>query len=171
MQSFPGTYTLILTSSVEMPVIVGKLGTINLQRGIYAYIGSAFGPGGLKARIEHHLTYSSRPHWHIDYLRPILALCEIWYTYDQIRREHQWVQLHAQTRGAHTPLPGFGSSDCRCRSHLFFYKSKPSGSHFRRRIRSKFKNHARFMIEKSEKFYYNPGRNHGGSRYCFRKCL
>ena len=155
MIALPGTYTLILTSIIEKPVKVGKLGTVHLRHGIYAYIGSAFGPGGLMARIKHHINHSSQPHWHIDYLRPALELCEIWYTYDTIRREHQWAEVHMHTRGVHLPLPGFGSSDCRCLSHLFFYKSKPSGPYFRHKIRAKFKDHARFMIERSEKFLDN----------------
>jgi Uri superfamily endonuclease len=126
-----------------------------LKPGYYTYIGSAFGPGGLKARINHHLNHCSRPHWHLDYLRPQLELSEIWYTYDQTRREHQWAAIHSGARGVMMPLPGFGSSDCRCPSHLFFYKAKPSGPYFRRKIREKFKDHARFMVDKSEKFLDN----------------
>ncbi len=134
MQSLTGTYTLILSSSIDKPINIGKLGTLFLKPGFYVYIGSAFGPGGLKARIKHHFNHSDRPHWHLDYLSPNLSACEIWYTYDQIRREHQWAKIHSQSRGVILPLPGFGSSDCRCRSHLFFYKSKPSGNHFRRKV-------------------------------------
>ena len=155
MHSLPGTYSLILSSSVEKSVNISKLGTLFLKPGFYVYIGSAFGPGGLKARIKHHFSYSTRPHWHLDYLRPALSVCEIWYTYDQTRREHQWAAIHSQTRGSILPLPGFGSSDCRCLSHLFFYKSKPSGNHFRRKIRTEFNDHTRFMIEKSDKFLDN----------------
>ena len=147
----PGTYALIFSGLKKGSVVIGKLGTLQLQPGFYIYFGSAFGPGGLKARIKHHFNPSSRPHWHLDYLSPTLKACEIWYTYDQIRREHQWAKIHSQTRGVSLPLPGFGSSDCRCLSHLFFYKSKPSGSHFRRKIRINFENHAIFMIEKPEK--------------------
>lgn len=155
MHSHPGTYTLIFFSSIDKPVKIGKLGTLFLKSGFYVYVGSAFGPGGLKARIMHHFNHSSRPHWHLDYLSPVLDACEIWYTCDQTPREHQWATIHSQTRGALMPLPGFGSSDCRCRSHLFFYKSKPSGNYFRRKIRTKLIDHARLMIEKSEKFLDN----------------
>lgn len=155
MQSLPGTYTLILSSSIDKPVNIGKIGTLFLKSGFYVYIGSAFGPGGLKARLKHHFNHSSRPHWHLDYLSPILSVCEIWYSYDQTRREHQWAKIHLQTRGVTLPLPGFGSSDCRCPSHFFSYKSKPSGDHFRRKVRAEFNDHAGFMIEKSEKFLDN----------------
>ncbi len=155
MHPLPGTYALVLGSSKMKTITIGKLGTLFLKPGFYVYIGSAFGPGGLQARINHHLKNSSRPHWHIDYLSPTLRLCEIWYTYDPTRCEHQWAEIHAATRGAFIPLPGFGSSDCRCRSHLFFYHSQPSGNHFRRKIRAKLDDHAKFMIEKSERFLDN----------------
>ena len=144
-----GTYALILTTSIEKSIDIGKLGTLLVKPGYYAYVGSAFGPGGLKARINHHLNHSSRPHWHLDYLNSTLRLCEIWYTYDPVRREHQWAEVHAQTKGVLMPLPGFGSTDCRCRSHLFFYRSKPSGRYFRRKIHTHIENHSRIMIERS----------------------
>lgn len=150
MQSISGTYTLVLSSSIEKPVKIGKLGTLYLRPGYYVYIGSAFGPGGLKARIRHHLINSSWPHWHIDYLGPILRLYQIWYTYDQTRREHQWAELHAGASNADIPLPGFGSSDCRCPSHLFFYPSPPSAGRFRQKIQSKIAGHAKILMTKSK---------------------
>jgi Uri superfamily endonuclease len=155
MRPIPGTYTLILSSTVTKPVKIGKLGTLSLDPGYYVYIGSAFGPGGLKARISHHLKNSSRPHWHIDYVSSTLRLYQIWYTYDPTRREHQWADVHAGTRGASRPLPGFGSSDCGCPSHLYFYQSPPSGIQFRRKIRAKIGDHAKIMIEKSNNFLTN----------------
>ncbi len=47
---------------------IGRLGSFNIIPGFYAYVGSAFGPGGLRARIRHHLESVAQPHWHIDYL-------------------------------------------------------------------------------------------------------
>jgi len=149
MQSHPGTYTLVLESSDEKSLKIGKLGTLQLKPGFYVYVGSAFGPGGLQARIKHHIHHRGRPHWHLDYLRPALSFCEIWYTYDQTRREHQWATNHLQTRGSILPLLGFGASDCRCPSHLFFYKSKPSGRNFSRRSHARIKCHGRILIERS----------------------
>jgi len=149
MHSDPGTYALILSSTAEKPVNIGKLGTLKLEPGFYVYVGSAFGPGGLQARVKHHIHQCGRPHWHLDYLRPALSVCEIWYTYDQTRREHQWATIHLQTRGSILPLPGFGASDCRCPSHLFFYKSKPSSRNFSRRSHAYYKRHGRILIERS----------------------
>jgi Uri superfamily endonuclease len=69
-----GTYAIVLRSQTLGPVRIGKLGTLRLQEGFYIYVGSAFGPGGLQARIQHHLQRARRPHWHIDYLR---AACDV----------------------------------------------------------------------------------------------
>jgi Uri superfamily endonuclease len=61
---------------------VGKLGILNGRSGYYVYIGSAFGPGGLQARVRRHLKAVSCLHWHIDYVRQILPIVEVWYTTD-----------------------------------------------------------------------------------------
>ena len=147
MQSLPGTYTLIFSSSRKEQISIGKLGTLQLKPGFYIYVGSAFGPGGLKARIAHHCRRAVRPHWHIDYLGYFLHLTEIWYTYDPVHREHQWAQTLSTTRGAMNPLAGFGSSDCRCKSHLLFFNSKPTIKTFQRKIFASTKNHGKVFIE------------------------
>ena len=147
MKPFPGTYTLVFGSSSARFVRIGKCGQLSLKPGFYVYVGSAFGPGGLTARIAHHRQSSRRPHWHIDYLTPYLFLRQLWYTYDPLQREHEWTELLLKTRGACVPLEGFGSSDCRCRSHFFFFNSQPSGRYFRRKIHSHLQDHGRIFIE------------------------
>lgn len=148
MQSLPGTYALVLSSSFHQPIKIGKLGTIHAEPGYYLYVGSAFGTGGIKARVRHHRQKTNRSHWHIDYLRISMRLDEIWYTYDPSRLEHKWAQMLGQTKGASIPLSGFGSSDCRCKSHLYFFSEKSSGRSFRRNLFSKYKDHEKLYIEK-----------------------
>ena len=148
MHPCPGTYALVFKAKRKRRLIIGKLGTLNLQHGFYVYVGSAFGPGGLKARIGHHRKNDSRNHWHIDYLSAYLPPDEAWYTTDPTRREHHWSEVLSHARGASIPLPGFGSSDCRCISHLHFFSSRPSGKYFRRKIHAAVDDHARIFIEK-----------------------
>ena len=147
MQPRPGTYALVMNCSSNQPVAVGKLGRLCLRPGCYVYVGSAFGPGGLKARIAHHVKISERPHWHIDYLRPALDLSEIWFTHDSRHREHQWVEVLAGLRGATVPISGFGASDCRCNSHLLFFDSPPSGAGFCRRVHAILNPHGKIFIK------------------------
>jgi Uri superfamily endonuclease len=64
-----GVYVLILYLPYRRTIQIGRLGKFNFSDGYYAYVGSAFGPGGLAARLSHHLRRSHKPRWHIDYLR------------------------------------------------------------------------------------------------------
>jgi Uri superfamily endonuclease len=141
----PGTYALILACVTETRLRIGKLGTIHLQPGYFVYVGSAFGPGGLSARLSHHRRPIIRPHWHIDYLRPATILNEIWLTYDPSSREHQWADLFARIKHGSIPLPGFGSTDCSCGSHLFFFRDRPSIQLFRRHIGARMPSHGKVL--------------------------
>jgi Uri superfamily endonuclease len=107
-----------------------------LKRGCYVYVGSAYGPGGSAVRIQHHQRVAARPHWHIDYLRAICPLVEVWFTTDATRCEHSWATALARMPGAGVPMPGFGSSDCECEAHLFCFAHRPSIKAFRQRVRT-----------------------------------
>jgi Uri superfamily endonuclease len=142
-----GTYALILLAEKPAQLTVGRLGSLQIATGYYAYAGSAFGPGGLRARLSHHNRITDAPHWHMDYLRPQVDIVEIWYTSDEKSREHQWAGHLAAHKRASLPLPGFGASDCACRTHLFHFKSKPSAAHFRKTIRSRHPGHAAIHVQ------------------------
>jgi len=141
MQNLPGTYALILLSAADQLIEIGKLGPFSIPRGFYVYVGSARGPGGLKARIAHHERISQRPHWHMDYLRPALQLKEVWYTYDAKQHEHQWANALGCLKSASITIVGFGSSDCSCKSHLFSFTAKPSLGLFRGKLHAKWNIH------------------------------
>lgn len=125
LMSCPGTYALILRATDGRRLQVGRLGVLHVHPGYYVYVGSAFGPGGVRARVAHHQRVALRPHWHIDYLRSCTYLEYVWYTYDRQRREHQWAQEFAGLPGAAVPLVGFGASDCACVTHLFCFTEHP----------------------------------------------
>ena len=130
-----GTYVLFLELKSEKRITVGKLGATGFKPGCHAYVGRAFGPGGLAARLSHHLNLAASPHWHIDYLRPHTDVREIWYGRTRPRAEHQWALALSQIRGAGMPIHGFGSSDCRCPSHLVWLARPPAKTTFRRHLR------------------------------------
>lgn len=142
MTPCPGTYALVLASDEARGLCIGRLGSLALRPGWYVYVGSAFGPGGVGARLAHHRKRAARPHWHVDHLRLHTQLERVWYTHDPIRREHQWAQVMRQLPGAEMPLHGFGSSDCACASHLLRFARRPSLRRFQHEIRARFPEHA-----------------------------
>ncbi|MGF1529551.1 MAG: DUF123 domain-containing protein [Candidatus Competibacterales bacterium] len=88
----PGSYVLILTTQASCQLALGRRGPFALDPGIYLYVGSAFGPGGLRGRLRHHLRPVVKPHWHIDYLRRYAQCCAVGYSVgsglEDRQREH-----------------------------------------------------------------------------------
>jgi Uri superfamily endonuclease len=119
LPSAPGTYVLILRLDQAVALCVGRLGVFPLTPGLYAYVGSARGPGGLRARLRRHLRANKAPHWHIDSLTALGPVISIWLDTSPERLECAWARKLAALSGAGIPIPGFGSSDCACVSHLF----------------------------------------------------
>ena len=113
----PGAYLLLIELAVPLALEIPRLGAATLAPGRYAYGGSAYGSGGLKARIGRHLRSDKSPRWHVDRLtaagrvigvRPVPG-----------GRECALVRDLLLVPGALVPVPGFGSSDCRsCPAHL-----------------------------------------------------
>ena len=134
----PGGYVLLLRVRRERRIAVGRLGTFEIPPGHYAYVGSAFGPGGLAARLRRHRNPARRPHWHIDRLRRAGELVEIWWAEQRIPREHDWAALLASLPGAAPAIARFGASDCRCATHLFRFGRRPDAGLFAREVSERF---------------------------------
>ena len=131
-----GTYMLLLECDKRVELSIGKLGKMTTEPGYYLYVGSAFGPGGIRARITHHARIASRPHWHMDYLRAAAELLDAWCVYGT-RCEHAWAYSLLRSEAAAVPLKGFGSSDCDCATHLFYFKHKPVKAELEKRLNNK----------------------------------
>jgi Uri superfamily endonuclease len=135
-----GTYVLIVSVPQMKPLKIGRLGTFEIMPGFYGYVGSACGPGGIRARVEHHLESAAAPHWHIDYLLGIATPVEVWFAVSDRRLEQDWAELLAEASFLRSPIPRFGSSDYRRSrtSHLFYAKRRPSFRWFEQQIRAGF---------------------------------
>ena len=110
-----GSYVLLLKLPEEQTINVGSLKAVPFPGGYYAYVGSAM--AGFKSRLNHHLNGSRRPRWHIDYLLLMASISSI--ILFETRDRVECTIAHALSRQFDS-IPGFGSSDCRCHSHLFF---------------------------------------------------
>jgi Uri superfamily endonuclease len=134
LKNAKGTYAVIAALEIEKHIRVGKLGTFCFQPGFYGYIGSAFGPGGILTRISHHMQITPKPHWHMDYFRKEAFIKEVWVSYDQKPLEHVFANVFLRMDGSSIPAKGFGSSDCRCVSHLFHFHKLPDAVEFEKEL-------------------------------------
>ncbi len=110
----------MLVVEVEEPieVAVGKLRRIRFEPGVYAYVGSARGPGGIEARVGRHLRRGKRLRWHIDYLldHPEARISDVYVKETAEPLECRVAQALAT---GFEVIKGFGASDCGCPGHLF----------------------------------------------------
>jgi Uri superfamily endonuclease len=116
----PGTYALELSLATGQRLQVGALGSRYFPGGRYVYVGSAWGPGGLRARLRRHLREEKRCHWHVDYLRAVSRPVGVWLAPSR-RLECAWAQALRTTPGVRVTASGFGASDCGCSTHLFYF--------------------------------------------------
>lgn len=131
MSADPGTYVLVLRSDFCDEIAVGSWGRLRVEPGYYLYVGSAFGPGGVRARVSRHFRKSKPSHWHIDYLRAVTDPISAWCSYASDRLEHEWACAMGLVDGV-SCIRGFGSSDCRCDGHLFVTSGRPDDAVFGR---------------------------------------
>ena len=118
-----GTYCLILRLDTPRVIQIGRLGSGYFPKGYYVYVGSAL--NGLEQRIGRHSSTQKKIHWHIDYLLEHSGMIGTRKIYSIEKRECTFSEkVRTISRGI--PMEGFGSSDCRCSSHLFFFSENPA---------------------------------------------
>lgn len=115
-----GCYCLIIELSESSKIKIGKkLGKIEFEKGHYVYVESAM--NSLTARIERHLSEDKKMHWHVDYLLKKAEITEVIYNESKRKIECDLSRfISTKSEG----ITGFGCSDCDCKSHLYYFKSK-----------------------------------------------
>lgn len=116
----PGTYVLVIELAGSDRIEVGALGSRRFPAGWYAYVGSAFGPGGL-TRVERLRGVADgrveTRHWHVDHLlASSVASLE-----RTIARADLAVECSVAASLPPATVHGFGASDCQCPTHLGFH--------------------------------------------------
>ncbi len=113
-----GVYLLILMLDTSQRILAGKLKQTEFAPGIYLYIGSA--RNGLLGRIARHLRKEKKIFWHIDYFLQKAKIKEIWVRNDYFDECQVLNEVKNAVKNSRFPLKKFGSSDCRCPSHLIY---------------------------------------------------
>lgn len=110
-----GSYILLIKLDQEKNIKIGKRGLIKFQLGYYVYVGSAL--NSLNRRINRHLNTLKKIHWHIDYLLTEAKIVDVFYSESNEREECKIANIFYKNL---VSINGFGCSDCKCDSHLFY---------------------------------------------------
>ena len=110
-----GIYVLLIELADDSEIRIGMLGKIKFKKGFYAYVGSAL--NGLDKRVERPFRKEKKIYWHIDYLLRYAKIVNIFYKEDNLKEE---CTIAKKLEKKLLLIPGFGCSDCRCKSHLFY---------------------------------------------------
>jgi len=116
-----GTYILVIHNNQKQKIEIGNLGRVNFEKGYYCYIGSAM--QNLTKRVDRHKRKIKNHHWHIDYLldkTKIHKSIEI-----RSNEKLECIVANGVKKISDGEIKNFGSSDCSCNSHLFFFKENP----------------------------------------------
>jgi len=116
-----GSYLLVLKLERQKLIEVGRLGKLMFQKGYYIYVGSAM--SNLRARIERHRQKRKKMHWHIDYLTKV---ADGFFSIPIRSSQRQECEIAQSLSSIIKSGPsGFGSSDCKCLTHLFWSEKNP----------------------------------------------
>ena len=122
-----GSYILVIQIPETNEITIGALGNILFNEGFYLYIGSAMGHNSsttLENRVKRHIStsYNKKTHWHIDYLlaheRSIITQL---YLIPSLFRLECIIAKEIMDLSDDI-IEDFGSSDCICISHLYYFQ-------------------------------------------------
>lgn len=121
-----GAYALLIVLDRPCRLAIATLAPATLAAGRYLYLGSARGPGGIRARVARHLRRNKPKHWHVDHLtaRGRIAGVIAAPGGSECALARRALRFHSVA----APVAGFGSSDCRtCPAHLLRLPDAPDG--------------------------------------------
>jgi len=112
------SYLLKIENKKEKYIEIGSLGRLKFKKGIYVYVGSA--KRNLIPRIKRHLRKEKKYFWHIDYFlkEKQVKIEKVWKTGWEECQVATFLSRYAET------VERFGSSDCKCKGHLFYVNSQ-----------------------------------------------
>jgi sugar fermentation stimulation protein A len=118
-QQDKGVYILLVHLDKTHKIKPGRLPEADYERGTYLYVGRA--KTGLQARLKRHLRKEKKRFWHIDYLLEKAEVAEVWIRKNDFAECDTAGKIQDFIPSAPKAIHGFGSSDCRCPSHLFYF--------------------------------------------------
>jgi len=111
-----GVYVIVVLVRRDVEIKIGALGSVNFEKGLYAYVGSA--QNSLRKRVQRHLRKGKKKFWHIDYLLDNDAVKVVKAFYKEAGKSEE-CRIAGKSSEKGVAVKDFGCSDCSCVSHLF----------------------------------------------------
>lgn len=121
-----GIYGLVVQVLQRYSLQIGRLGKFDFPAGFYVYVGSA--QNNLQHRIKRHLQQEKKVRWHIDYLLQYGRVISVHTYAGEKKKECILSHKIERMKEASVPVKGFGSSDCSCNAHLYYFQHMPAMS-------------------------------------------
>ncbi len=114
----PKYYCINLRLFEGKEITIGKKGREYFPPGFYFYVGKA--KKGIRKRVARHILPEKKKRWHIDFLSEKAFPVAVKFYEEEGNSECSLAGELAE-RGGRIIMEGFGSTDCQCPSHLFFF--------------------------------------------------
>lgn len=114
-----GSYFLVIKVGRDKSVRT-KRREFPLKAGYYVYVGSAM--NSLGKRVERHFKKDKKLHWHIDFLLKEAKLLRVYLIPSDAKIEEE---LSREVSKFGKPVKGFGASDLKINSNLYYFKDEP----------------------------------------------
>jgi Uri superfamily endonuclease len=111
-----GIYALVISVGKDVVASIGAMHEMKFDKGLYVYVGSA--QTNLEKRAARHFSRTKRKFWHVDYLLGSERVSVFKVFYKKGARSEE-CKLAKELGKKGLAIKGFGSSDCKCESHLF----------------------------------------------------
>ncbi|MEN3044469.1 MAG: DNA/RNA nuclease SfsA [Candidatus Hydrothermales bacterium] len=115
-----GSYIIYGELKEDITIRIGELGRKFFEKGYYLYVGSAM--NSLSKRVKRHLKKNKNVKWHIDYL---ISYFENIKPIEIRSSEKIECAISKELGSIYENVEKFGSSDCKCKSHLYFSFKNP----------------------------------------------
>ncbi len=116
-----GCYLMVYELAEDKKIKIGSLGELDFKKGYYLYVGSA--KKNLQKRMARHRKKRKKLHWHLDYFSAHASSASAFAIATQGDLECTLAETFKKL--ASSEIPKFGSSDCSCPSHFFYFQSNP----------------------------------------------
>ena len=135
LEAEKGAYCIIMRLKYDKKIKIGNLGVFDFPEGFYVYVGSAM--KNLEERILRHYSSIKKKKWHIDYFLENAEITKF-IVFPSNKKQECEIAKNLLENGT-LIAEKFGSTDCKCKTHLIYFVTKKELSKAISQVKKRFK--------------------------------